>query len=530
MTYQRLVRAGFVLALWLFCSSISGAETHHVSRFFNSSGSPRKLRTMAFSPDGSTLAVSTASNRLSFVRTRDGETVTEFNQTPFSISYSKDGSRLFMISESKRVLLDSRSIEPIEFDYNANVSDGYLGVSFEIRSGKILVKALTDGGPVSAAGKINVGDEVTGVGEGRGGGIKRVLGFSLDKVIELLQGDAGSYVRLEVIPKGQFKAVVHTIRRQAAERKNGRLVFVPVKSAPRQEPAVWCMSDNQHEFSDSFTGAIISAFKPVDLQDVGQVTVSPDGRLFAIVAKRRDREGDGIEVFDIQTRERVLYAPFPGASWYQLRFSADASKLLIGTRDTVEILDVKSSKYEDALTLGWNPSDGDTPRAGGTGGAAKRSVGKTLGIDLNRSRRRSPRQLLRCLAVSAQNVVATGDPFGAVRVWDMATGEKLREFVTGYDEHIEAVEFSPKGKWLAFYVKGELHLVDAYDLRSKDGATAKTDPASEPPEKSEKPMPVSKVFKTSNGAEIRVTFDGPATDAEIKKALAEVLKKMDGDK
>ncbi len=466
MQERRVVATVLTLFVLHLASTVGRAETHHVLRFLRSGGSPFELRTMHFSPDGSMLVVSTARNRLSFIRTQDGEIVRHLQETPFSIGYSKNGERLFMISESKRKLLDSRSGRAIKFDYNARFAKGHLGLSCVLRGGKIIVKEINDGGPAQKLKKIRKGDEITGIGEGRGGRITRVLGYSLDRFVKLLQGEAGSFVRLQVIPKGEFESDIHTLRRQAVDSRDGRLEFIPYEVSEIQEHAVWCMSDNKHEFSNAYTGEIISAFKPVNLQDIGQVAVSPDGKLFAILATRRDRDGDGIEIFTIASRERLTYAPFPGDSWYQIRFSADGSKLLIGTRDTVQILNIKTGKYEDALTLGWNAPD-EVPRAGGTAGSVKRSVAKTTGLDINRSRKRSPLQLLKCLAVSSQNVVATADPFGAVRVWDITTGEKLREFATGHEKAVQSMEFSRDGKWFAYFVQGELHVVDATGLQSK---------------------------------------------------------------
>ena len=63
--------------------------------------------TMAFSPDGSMLAVSVSSKGVSLVQDpgrRDGGRV---QAESFSMSYSRDGSRILLMSENRVELLDA---------------------------------------------------------------------------------------------------------------------------------------------------------------------------------------------------------------------------------------------------------------------------------------------------------------------------------------------------------------------------------------------------------------------------------------
>ena len=74
------------------------------------------VRAMAFSPDGSELAVSTKRD-LQFIRTSDGELTTRLKQSPFSIVYSKDGNRFYSIGESGSKIFhcQGKSEIPINF-------------------------------------------------------------------------------------------------------------------------------------------------------------------------------------------------------------------------------------------------------------------------------------------------------------------------------------------------------------------------------------------------------------------------------
>ena len=158
-----------------------GAQTHHVLRFNSESGYPRAIRTMQLSPDGSRLAVSTKFDKLSIIRTKDGQTEREFDNPPFAVAFSRDGSRMHTIGERKSLLFDFRLGQEIDLHSRAGIRTGDLGVSFHIQGGRILVDHIAKGGPVDANGKIQKGDEIIGIGEGRGGDLTRVIGFTLQR-------------------------------------------------------------------------------------------------------------------------------------------------------------------------------------------------------------------------------------------------------------------------------------------------------------------------------------------------------------
>ena len=67
------------------------------------------------------------------------------------------------------------------------------------------------GGPAIQSQKIKVGDKIIKVGEGERGRLKNVIGWRLDDIVELIRGDEGSTVRLE-IENDNGKEVVNLIR------------------------------------------------------------------------------------------------------------------------------------------------------------------------------------------------------------------------------------------------------------------------------------------------------------------------------
>ena len=67
------------------------------------------------------------------------------------------------------------------------------------------------GGPAIQSKKINVGDKIIKVGQGERGRLRNVIGWRLDDIVELIRGDEGTTVRLE-IENDQGKEIVNLIR------------------------------------------------------------------------------------------------------------------------------------------------------------------------------------------------------------------------------------------------------------------------------------------------------------------------------
>lgn len=62
-------------------------------------------------------------------------------------------------------------------------------------------------------------------------------------------------------------------------------------------------------------------------------------------------------------------------------------------------------------------------------------------------------------------MIAVGDPWGKVGLWDTDKKERLKSYSLGRKKSIERVEFSKYGKWLACYLDGVLHLIDVSDVK-----------------------------------------------------------------
>ena len=97
-----------VIALSSGAVGVLGAEkrAHHTFRYLTDSGYPQIFKTMTFSPDSAQLAVSVA-GKLDFIDVNLGRITGQYKAAPFSVTYTRDGGRVYMISTYQAVLLDT---------------------------------------------------------------------------------------------------------------------------------------------------------------------------------------------------------------------------------------------------------------------------------------------------------------------------------------------------------------------------------------------------------------------------------------
>ena len=87
-----------------------------------------------------------------------------------------------------------------EFDISMKLSLVGIGAVLQERDDYTTIRELVAGGPAQSSGKLAVGDRIIGVGQGKDGPIKEVIGMRLDEVVQMIRGDKGSVVRLDILP------------------------------------------------------------------------------------------------------------------------------------------------------------------------------------------------------------------------------------------------------------------------------------------------------------------------------------------
>ena len=143
---MRTIHRAFLLAAFTFvCCGVSTvlAGTHHLIRFIRPGQlSGYALETMQFSPDGSILAVATTDGVVSFISPASGEKVGSHKHAPFSISFSKDGTRLLMIGRRSTELLDMQVGIPVDIVDSKRNDTGVIGISLNLKDGKLLISKI----------------------------------------------------------------------------------------------------------------------------------------------------------------------------------------------------------------------------------------------------------------------------------------------------------------------------------------------------------------------------------------------------
>lgn len=87
-----------------------------------------------------------------------------------------------------------------DFNISMKLSLFGIGAVLQDRDDYTTIRELVPGGPAQLSGKLAVGDRIIGVGQGKDGAIKEVVGTRLDEVVQLIRGKKGSVVRLDILP------------------------------------------------------------------------------------------------------------------------------------------------------------------------------------------------------------------------------------------------------------------------------------------------------------------------------------------
>jgi len=85
------------------------------------------------------------------------------------------------------------------FDIAMRLSLEGIGAVLQARDDYTVIREIVPGSPADKSGKLKVGDRIVGVAQGQGAFVD-VLGWRIDDVVQLVRGEKGSTVRLDVIP------------------------------------------------------------------------------------------------------------------------------------------------------------------------------------------------------------------------------------------------------------------------------------------------------------------------------------------
>ncbi|MFT5520034.1 MAG: carboxyl-terminal processing protease [Enterobacterales bacterium] len=118
-------------------------------------------------------------------------------------SDSEDVFRIFMDSVASTVEPHTNYLSPRDaenFDIRMKLSLDGIGAMLQSEDVYTKITGLISKGPADKTGEINVDDQIVAVGQGEKP-LVDVIGWRLDEVVDLIRGEKGTTVRLEVLPK-----------------------------------------------------------------------------------------------------------------------------------------------------------------------------------------------------------------------------------------------------------------------------------------------------------------------------------------
>lgn len=113
-----------------------------------------------------------------------------------------------------------------QFNISMSLSLQGIGTVLRQNDDSVSIVEIVPGGPADLTGQVQIGDEIIGVAQGEDGEFVDIVGMRLDKVVEMVRGEKGTVVRLQMIGnKGKggekiVKIVRDTVKLEEQEAKS----------------------------------------------------------------------------------------------------------------------------------------------------------------------------------------------------------------------------------------------------------------------------------------------------------------------
>ena len=111
------------------------------------------------------------------------------------------------------------------------------------------------------------------------------------------------------------------------------------------------MNKNILQFRSADTGTLSACLNFRDITKDGLKVVSNDAKFLASVAHLADKSDFCVEVHSLADGVAVHSAILDNNNFRAIRFAPDGESVLVGTRDSVEILDLASGNWKEPVEL-----------------------------------------------------------------------------------------------------------------------------------------------------------------------------------
>ena len=375
----------------------------------------------------------------------------------FTLAFSSDSQKVLGIGGYAGFQLIDIHTKSVRKLTKLPAVQGRIGIGLHEKNGKLLIQSINKNFNPTLGDQIRVGDEVLALNEGEKSlryddsrQWKLIAGQPLNKALPTMAGMPGSWVQLRLARRGSSEPVEISVQRQWASGVKHPL--------PEQgECLTQAISNNIFQFRSADTQQLSSCISLRDIKANGQTAISPDAKHFAALARTVDRRHFCLEVHDLASGKLEQSAILETPNYRHLRFSPDSKQVLVGTRDTVEILDIATGEWRDSVVL-TPPTEADT------GQVVNRRLPLGYGLpgDLYTTRREvvyaKPAALL-MFDVAPNGTLAIGSETGEIVLASLQSKERVGlvgDNILGSKP--ELIEFSPTGGHLVAFANGVLHI------------------------------------------------------------------------
>ena len=120
------------------------------------------------------------------------------------------------------------------FDIAMRLSLEGIGAVLQARDDYTQIRELVPAGPAAKSGRVQVGDNIVGVGQGEDGPIVDVIGWRLDDVVNRIRGKKDTVVRLEILPAdagvdGKHEIVTLVRKKVSIEEQAAKKEVIEIK-------------------------------------------------------------------------------------------------------------------------------------------------------------------------------------------------------------------------------------------------------------------------------------------------------------